>query len=951
MAGETEQRGAAGPEAVADRVLGVVRAFATELRRGAAGGITLDSRLDRDLGLDSLSRAQLVLEVEKALGVGLPEQVAADAQTPRDLVRAVLGAESGGAWRPAPEALAAPAALEAVAAAPDAADTLTGVLDWHVAAHPERPHVRLLEGDGAETVITYGDLRARAGAVAAGLAGRGLEPGRAVAIMLPTGADYLASFYGVLLAGGVPVPIYPPARLAQIEDHLRRHAGILSNARAAMLVTLPEGKAVSRLLGAHVESLKGVFTAEELAADGETAPTPAARTGDTAFLQYTSGSTGRPKGVVLSHANLLANIRAMGTALNADSTDVCVSWLPLYHDMGLIGAWLGSLYYAVPLVLMSPLAFLARPSRWLWAVHRHRGTLAAAPNFAYELCVGKVPEAEIEGLDLSSWRMAANGAEPVSPETLRRFTERFAPYGFAPGAMTPVYGLAECSVGLAFPPPGRGPRIDRVQRDAFTRDGLAEPAEDGDGTDLGFASEGYPLKGHQIRIVDEDGREVPERREGHLQFQGPSATRGYFRNPEATEALFDGDWLDSGDLAYVAGGEVFLTARAKDLIIRAGRNIYPHEVDEAVGEVPGVRKGCVVTFAAHDPRTRTERLVVLAETREDEPETRQALRGRITAVATDLIGEPPDDVVLAPPHTVLKTSSGKIRRADSRRLYEAGRIGARAPGVRLQVTRLVLTAVLPELRRVLRRNLERLHAAWVWTLFVLVGAPTWLGVAVAPGLQRRWRIARTGNRALLRLSGTPLAVEGLEHLPASGAFVAVANHSSYLDGYVLTAALPEPVRFVAKAELAGSFAVRTLLTRLGAQYVERFDLQRGIQDARRLAGIAREGKAVLFFPEGTFRRMPGLQPFHMGAFVAAAEAGVPVVPIAIRGTRSMLREGSWFPRRGRLRVTVCPPVVPEGPGWPDAVALRDGARKALLGRVGEPDLGAEVSVLQRAAPE
>jgi 1-acyl-sn-glycerol-3-phosphate acyltransferase len=947
MGGDAGQRTArAGPEASAERVLEVVRAFAAELRGGAVPALHLDSRLDRDLGLDSLSRAQLVLELERALGLSLPEAAAADAQTPRDLLRAARAAAPPGAVRPAPERPRAPA-LEAVAEAPDAARSLVEVLDWHVAAHPDRPHVRLLEGNG-ETVVTYRNLRERAGRLAGGLVARGVAPGQAVAIMLPTGVDYLASFFGVLLAGGVPVPIYPPARPAQIEDHLRRHAGILANARAALLVTVPEARAVSRLLVAHVEGLKGIAAPAEL--DAEAAPAAAPPPEETALLQYTSGSTGRPKGVVLTHANLLANIRAMGRALEADSTDVCVSWLPLYHDMGLIGAWLGSLYHAVPLVLMSPLAFLARPGRWLWAVHHHRGTVSAAPNFAYELCLRKVTEAEVEGLDLSSWRIAANGAEPVSPETVGRFCERFAPYGFKAGAMTPVYGLAECSVGLAFPPLGRGARVDRVEREAFTRDGVAEPAGADDATALAFVSAGYPLSGHQVRIADEDGRELPERREGRLQFRGPSATGGYFRNPEATRALLAGDWLDSGDLAYVAGGEVFITARAKDVIIRAGRNIYPHELDEAVGAVPGVRKGCVVTFAARDPRTRTERLVILAETRETDAGPRAALRTRITAVAADLLGEPPDEVVLAPPHTVLKTSSGKIRRADSRRLYEAGKVGARQRGVPWQLTRLLLAAVLPELRRLRRRALERLYAGWAWVVAVGVGGATWLGVLAAPGPGARWRLARAGSRALAWLSGTPLHVEGLVHLPREGGFVAVANHSSYLDGYVLTAALPVPVGFVAKAELAASYPVRALLGRLGAQYVERFDFQRGVEDARRLAAVAAAGRPLLFFPEGTFQRMPGLQPFQMGAFVAAAEAGVPVVPVAVRGTRSMLREGSWFPRRGRLRVTVCPPVQPEGAGWEDAVALRDAARKALLARIGEPDLGREVSVLRRAGP-
>ncbi|NJM10702.1 MAG: fatty acyl-AMP ligase [Synechococcaceae cyanobacterium SM1_2_3] len=343
----------------------------------------------------------------------------------------------------------------------------------------------------------------------------------------------------------------------QIEEHLRRHARLLGNAQAVALITVPEAKLVARLLQAQVEGLQHVVTVTELQQTTSTWSETPVQGSDLAFLQYTSGSTGDPKGVMLTHANLLANLRAMGSRVEARSDDVFVSWLPLYHDMGLIGACLGSLYYAFPLAVMSPLSFLARPARWLWAIHHQRGTLSAAPNFAYELCARAIQDREIEGLDLRSWRLAFNGAEPVNPATLERFIARFSPYGFRPEAMTPVYGLAECAVGLALPLPNRGPVIDRVQRDRFMATGQAAPTAGGDVTALLFPACGQPLTQHQIRIVDEQGRELPDRQEGKVEFKGPSATTGYYRNSEATRRLFPhgDDWLDSGDRGYLAGGE------------------------------------------------------------------------------------------------------------------------------------------------------------------------------------------------------------------------------------------------------------------------------------------------------------------------------------------------------------------------------------------------------------
>ena len=788
-------------DATTQTLLDVVQQLVLELHpyKHNALTVTLDSTLERELGFDSLGRMELLLRLERALGVRLPEQVLASAESPRDLLHALQGASAVTASRLATAVDSA--VLAATDGVPSSATTLVEILDWHARAHPQRRHIALYVNDEQLEETTYAALSDGAAAVAAGLQAHDLQPGQSVALMLPTSRDFFAGFYGILLAGGIPVPMYPPARLSQLEEHLRRQVRILSNAESVMLLTVSEAKPLARLLRAQVEGLRRVVTVPELAADGGTYVRPPVHAHDTALVQYTSGSTGNPKGVILTHANLLANLQAMAQEVQITSTDVFVSWLPLYHDMGLIGAWLGSLYYAYPLVLMSPLAFLARPARWLWAIHTHRGTLSAGPNFAYELCVRRIEDRDLEGLDLSSWRVAFNGAEPVSAATLTRFTERFRPYGFRPGAMAPVYGLAEAALGVAFPPLGRAPHIDHVKREPFMRSGHAMPAEAHDATAFHFVSCGQPLPGYQIRIVDATGHEVGERQEGRLEFQGPSTTSGYFHNPEATDRLFHGAWLDSGDLAYMVGNTVYLTGRAKDIIIRAGRNIYPHEVEEAIGEIAGVRRGCVAVFGSPDPVSGTERLVVLAETRATAPNTLAQLRAEVEAVVTDLLGTPPDDVVLAPPGSVLKTSSGKLRRAASRERYEQGALGKRARAVWWQMTRLACASTLPQLRRVTQSTAAVLYAAYIWALAGTGLGVAWSIVALLP--RRTWcqAVLRTTMRLLLRLSGTPLVVQGLEHLPRHEPYVVAANHASYLDGPVLFAALPVDVSYVVKQEL------------------------------------------------------------------------------------------------------------------------------------------------------
>ncbi len=985
-----------GPSA--DQLLGLVEQLAIELHpdRRRRLDVQWESRLDRDLGIDSLGRAELLSRIEQAFGTRLPASVLAEAETPRHLLEAVQAAGHGLAMADETQAgtdaagpgsgraFAAsgePAATASAAAVvpPEKAATLTAVLDHYASRHPERTHIVLWDEAGHEPPITYRALAAGARAVARGLCERGFEPGARAALMLPTGKAFFEAFFGILYAGGIPVPIYPPSRPSQLEDHLLRQARILDNAAVTGLVTVPQARPVAAFLRSQVTSLRWVETAEALRTAGETGTgdtggreaswddalrAPAARAEDIALLQYTSGSTGDPKGVTLTHANLLANIRAFGERMEVDSTDVCVSWLPLYHDMGLIGTWLGSLYFGGPVVILSPLTFLARPGEWLRAIHRHRGTISAAPNFAFELCLRKIEDREIEGLDLGSWRLALNGAEPVSAATLRRFSERFAKFGFRAESMAPVYGMAENALALTIPPPGRSLLVDRVDRAAMTERGEARPAAAGDENPLEFVACGLPLRGHQVRIVDALGREVEDRRQGRLEFRGPSTTQGYYQNQAATALLFHGGrrdsagragsapgsgslgsgWLDSGDLAYIADGDIYITGRSKDIIIRAGRNLYPHELEEAIGNLEGVRKGCVAVFAAADAAAGTERVVIVAETRLTAPAEREALQRRVEQAATDLLESAPDDVVLAPPHTVPKTSSGKIRRAAARELYESGTLTAGRRALWRQMLRLGLSGVARSVQRTMRSAGELLYAAYFWIVLGGVALATWPLVAFLPS--RSWRSAafRLAARTFLGLMAIPVRVSGRENLPARGGIL-VSNHASYLDGLVLAHALPREFSVVAKKELLSNFVTRRFLHGLGALFVERFQAAGGVQDSHGMVEAARAGEAVLVFAEGTFTRMPGLLEFRMGAFVAAVQSGLPIVPLTLRGTRAILRDGQWMPGRATVWLDIAPPIHPEGQAFEAAVSLRDRARAEILKRCGEPDLAGERTIL------
>ena len=965
-----------------ERVLEVLRGLLQELGSyGALPMLNAGSHLDRELGLGSLERVELLARLETEFGVRLPDRVAAEANTPEDLARAIAEAPavdaSGEEVSSALRASVATQKLRRDAAEIGvfAAETLLDVLRYRAAHDAERAHLLITEDtEGAERqlTLTFGELHAAAQRCAAELARRGVPAGGRVAMMLPTSRAFFVSYAGILLVGAIPVPIYPPFRADRIEEYAARQAAILNNAEVCLLLTFRRAESVAHLLKPRVRSLTAVVDAEKLidAADKAPPPAPGAlpahlsgsrarKASDIALLQYTSGSTGDPKGVVLTHANLLANMRAIGEAVELGAGDVGVSWLPLYHDMGLIGAWLTLLHYGVPLAAMSPLAFLTRPEQWLWAFHQHRGTIAAAPNFAYELCVRKIADKDIEGLDLSSWRAALNGAEPVNPETLERFATRFARYGFRREAQLPVYGLAEAALAVTVPPLNRGPLVDRVERESFSTHGRAVPAKTDDAAVISFVSSGRELAGHQIRIVDENGNEVSDRTEGYLWFRGPSATSGYYRNAAATEQLFaagraasDGEfaWVNSGDRAYRANGEIYVTGRVKDIIIKGGRNLYPHEVEELAARADGIRKGCIVAFGLKDEGSGTEKLVVVAEVRERDAFRHAAIAAAVTDQVSRGLGLPPDRVELLPPGSIPKTSSGKLRREETKQLYLKGELSAAKAPAWLQIARLgagsALRSFAESIGGGVRRGLEILYGVYVIILFFLWIVPLCARVRLIKDHRAAGRFTSAALKILFALAGCRVRVIGKEYMDTPGAKMYASNHTSYFDVLPLMMGLGVPYRFVAKIEVHGMPFIGTFLRQMGHLSFDRTDANSRLRQAEEMEEILRHGESVFVFPEGTFAPEDGIRPFQLGAFKAAAAAGVPIIPVSLAGTRRFLRDRTYLPRPTGVTITVSPPIYPQREGaqadggessdWHALIRLRDQTREAIARHVPEP---------------
>lgn len=520
--------------------------------------------------------------------------------------------------------------------------------------------------------VTFRELADRAWRAWRGLEARGLRPGDRFLLCLTNPDDLLASLLASMVAGFVPVPLPPLAELGTPAVFMDRLRSVASDCQPKLVVA--DLRSRQRLEEERLEGLTLVDPEDLESRPGLDLPRggtfPARPHGEIAFLQYTSGSTGTPRGVVVTHANLAANCHAIGLGSGVQPEDRVVSWLPLHHDMGLVGGLLFPLYWRIPTYVMTPVTFVMSPSTWLRAIHQFRATYSVAPNFAYRLCLKRIPERELAELDLSCWRRAFNGAEPIDPETVRGFAERFAPCGFQASALYPVYGLAEATLAASMPLPDAEPTLDTVDRLRLAETGRAVPVEPGAAEAVSFVAVGQPSPGQRIRIVDPETREpLPERRVGEITVSGPSITPGYFGVANAPREV-----LATGDLGYIANSQLYVIDRLKDLIIVGGQNFAPSDLERQAA-VAGVREGRVVAFST-PADTGTERLHLVAELDLRAWRTQESIREEMATRIRERFGLAVEDVSLVRPGTLPRTSSGKVRRRDCRDLYLSGAFAA-----------------------------------------------------------------------------------------------------------------------------------------------------------------------------------------------------------------------------------------------------------------------------------
>jgi acyl-CoA synthetase (AMP-forming)/AMP-acid ligase II len=557
-------------------------------------------------------------------------------------------------------------------------DTLTWMLAEAGTARPDSLFVRFCERRSEVTTLNYLQVWVLACRWAKGLAEHGVRRGDRVVLALPNCEDFVGAFFGTLLAGGIPAAL-PPLKTLEGD-----HPSVVSLARriafvgARALVVAKTQVGPAALFSPAETDGVSVITSLDLPENADFVA-PENRPDEVALLQFTSGTAGPTKVVQLTHSELMAQISGISKALAlVTGRDSAVSWLPLFHDMGLIGFLLTPAFSCCHVTLLRTEDFAVRPGLWVQALSDTRATITGGPPSAYALCARRVRERDAANLDLSALRVALVGAEMVSPSSLDAFAARFAPCGFRPTSLMPTYGLAENCLAVTIPPLDRGARFDRVDLDQIEERGVAASPVGTTARERAFASVGRPLPGVKVAVVDECGNGIEDSHVGEIAVSGPTVMRGYLHQPEITREVIRDGWLRTGDLGYFKDGELYITGRRKEVLIVGGRNYYPEDLESVVKGVDGVRAGRAVAVSVDGAESETEAIVILAETGLTDIPGRDRLRRDIRS-SLGQAGFPVDRVVLLPRRSIRTTASGKLMRLEARARYLAGRLGEEIP--------------------------------------------------------------------------------------------------------------------------------------------------------------------------------------------------------------------------------------------------------------------------------
>jgi len=554
---------------------------------------------------------------------------------------------------------------------------------------------------GEITKKSYQDIVGNAKKIAATLKAKGIGYQDKVSIVLPTSQNFLEVFFGIQLLGATPCALYPPLRLGKLDEWKEKTGLMIKNIDSKVVIT---DKRIYNLLGEPVRFANpplGCLLTENLINEDSFCADSFSES-DLCFIQYSSGSTGTPKPVMISNSNVIANCEAILSTFHLDKSQYsCVSWLPLYHDMGLVGTLMSSMVAQCTITLIPPEVFITRPFSWLDALTKTKATVSVAPNFAFGLCLKKIKEKDLEKLDLSNWKIAMCGAEPVHPKTMMNFNDRFEKYGFNKNALAPVYGQAEATLAVTFSEINTGIKYKSFDNDELINNSRAVLKDNG----LKIISLGRPIDKTELKICGKQGNTLEEMELGKLYIKSPSVMQGYYKDPEKTKESLENDWLDSGDQGFILDNELYLFGRTRDILIIKGRNYDPSIIERSVDEFTEVRKGCYVAVSVLCEDTDSEELVIIAEMADLANKSKDELdliKEAITKKVVEQNQLRPMDVIFVYPSNIPRTSSGKLSRSRSKDLYLEGTILQKIKPIRIKIMKEMLFGKINHIRRKLK---------------------------------------------------------------------------------------------------------------------------------------------------------------------------------------------------------------------------------------------------------
>ncbi|MCP4132864.1 MAG: fatty acyl-AMP ligase [bacterium] len=535
---------------------------------------------------------------------------------------------------------------------------------------PDRVCAYFRTNDDEEFVYTYSDIIKRSTALAYALKEKGLEQGDRVVVVLPTCPEFIFCFFGILLAGGIVVQAAPPLGFRDLKHYVDRLSHMIEDCGARFFISrhadfpsfekeFPEYEGECAFLDISDFDFNRERTISYVP------PSP----DDICFIQYTSGSTGTPKGVPISHENIKSNLESIGAGLESEHDDICISWLPLYHDMGLIGGMLTPLYHNFPIIFFPPEAFIYQPIRWFRYITEYKASICLGNNFSYNYCLKKIKDKDLEGIDLSSLRTAFNGSEPINPQVLKKFHERFAKAGYAESAMFPCYGLAEATLAVTFAALWEPPKVLRLNRDSLHNGDRVVLAREDDEYAMEIVSVGKALHDMDVKICDSNNEPKKESTIGEIYIKGSAVMKGYYnQNKNNTGDTFHQGWLKTGDLGFIHNEELYITGRMKELIIIRGSNYYPADIEHVVKQVEGVDREAAA-FSYIDPGTGSENLALVFESKTNDQDRLKTIQKKIRQEVLDHFGILPHKVIPASPGDIPKTANGKLRRNHCKDLF------------------------------------------------------------------------------------------------------------------------------------------------------------------------------------------------------------------------------------------------------------------------------------------